>query len=54
DFATKKKIGLGDVHGGVYVLKQQVQGSAFTAHHEDNTALWHARMGHPSPQIKTM
>jgi hypothetical protein len=51
DFATKKKIGLGDVHGGVYVLKQQVQGSAFTAHHEDNTALWHARMGHPSPQV---
>ncbi|KAI5436826.1 hypothetical protein KIW84_023085 [Lathyrus oleraceus] len=48
---TKKKIGLGDVHGGVYVLRQQVQGSAFKAHHENETALWHARMGHPSSQV---
>ncbi|GAU44486.1 hypothetical protein TSUD_12970 [Trifolium subterraneum] len=33
DLVTKKKIGFGDVHGGVYVLRQQVQGSAFKAHH---------------------
>lgn len=51
DLVTKKKIGLGDVHGGVYVLRQQVQGSAFKAHHENETALWHARMGHPSSQV---
>ncbi|KAI5410301.1 hypothetical protein KIW84_055701 [Lathyrus oleraceus] len=51
DLVTKKKIGLGDVHGGVYVLRQQVQRSAFKAHHENETAIWHARMGHPSSQV---
>ncbi|KAI5409498.1 hypothetical protein KIW84_055070 [Lathyrus oleraceus] len=51
DIVTKKKIGLSDVHGGVYVLRQEVQGSAFKAHHENEIALWHAHMGHPSSQV---
>nr|KYP31390.1 Retrovirus-related Pol polyprotein from transposon TNT 1-94 [Cajanus cajan] len=48
DQNTKRIIGLGDLHDGVYVLKRITQGISLVVVRRDATTLWHARMGHPS------
>lgn len=51
DQAMRRKIGLGDMHDGIYVLRQSSQGSTLAVKKKDATVLWHARMGHPSSQV---
>ncbi|GAU34434.1 hypothetical protein TSUD_393870 [Trifolium subterraneum] len=50
DLASKRKIGLGDLHDGVYVFKGSIQGHSFAAAQEKMDKLWHSRLGHPSTQ----
>lgn len=44
----KKKIGLGELQNGVYVIKIPAAGSSLVVVDKDITSLWHARLGHPS------
>jgi hypothetical protein len=50
DLASKRKIGLGDLHDGVYVFRGSIQGHSFAAAQENTDKLWHSRLGHPSTQ----
>jgi hypothetical protein len=50
DQASKRMIGSGNLHEGVYVFKKEIHGAAFATTQRDNTFLWHSRMGHPSDQ----
>nr|KYP48175.1 hypothetical protein KK1_030178 [Cajanus cajan] len=51
DQTKKKMTGSGEFHDGIYLFKTTKLGSSLAAcsHHE--SALWHARMGHPSSQV---
>nr|KYP74880.1 Copia protein [Cajanus cajan] len=48
DQTRKRMIGFSRLHDGVYIFTQQVDGYSLAASSGDITALWHARMGHPS------
>lgn len=50
DRTTKRTIGSGVLHEGVYILKGPMQASSFTVVQQSKTKLWHSRMGHPSDQ----
>lgn len=51
DLTSKRTIGLGDLHDGVYVFKGSTQqGHSFIAAQENTDKLWHSRLGHPSAQ----
>lgn len=51
DQTLKKRIGLGELQDGVYVMKVEAKGSSLAVVEKDSTNLCHARMGHPSNQV---
>lgn len=51
DKASKRKIGSGDLHEGVYVLTKQHQKGFTGAAKKDMITLWHIRIGHSSNQV---